>query len=87
MKREPDPYVAIFPKGALVRIADRNYLEQFAQTWRYHHPLQAEQLKFANVVTTIESIGFYHGGDQLYKLTGVPGIWHPECLRAEEGPA
>jgi hypothetical protein len=22
----------------------------------------------------------HHGGDELYKLKGVPGIWHEQCL-------
>lgn len=30
----------------------------------------------------VEKVGFYHGGDPLYKLDGVPGVWHEECLEA-----
>ena len=26
-------------------------------------------------------VGFYHGGDALYELEGVPGVWHEVCLR------
>ena len=25
--------------------------------------------------------GFYHGGDELYKLKGMPGVWHEQCLK------
>jgi hypothetical protein len=25
-------------------------------------------------------VGFYHGGDPLYSLDGVPGVWHERCL-------
>lgn len=27
-------------------------------------------------------IGYYHGGDELYWLKGVPGVWHERCLKA-----
>jgi hypothetical protein len=30
----------------------------------------------------IKSVGFYHGGDVLYEIEGVPGIWHERCLEA-----
>jgi hypothetical protein len=26
------------------------------------------------------SVGFYHGGDVLYVLEGIPGVWHESCL-------
>lgn len=26
------------------------------------------------------SVTFYHGGDELYELKGVPGLWHEACL-------
>jgi hypothetical protein len=25
-------------------------------------------------------VGFYHGGDVLYTLDGIPGLWHEQCL-------
>ncbi len=81
MNHEPGPYVALFPKGSSVRIESREALDDFAKTWRFHHPLLPEQLAYADFLTTVGSVGFYHGGDQLYILVGVPGIWHPECLR------
>lgn len=29
-----------------------------------------------------QTVGFYHGGDELYGLEGVPGLWHKQCLTA-----
>lgn len=76
-----DLYTATFPTGSKVRIADREFLENFLATWKYHHKLLPEQLAYANTVATVQKVGFYHGGDQLYNLEGIPGIWHEECLR------
>jgi hypothetical protein len=25
-------------------------------------------------------VGFYHGGDELYELASVPGIWHEQNI-------
>jgi hypothetical protein len=40
----------------------------------------AEQLVFAGSSATIASVGFYHCGDVLYVLEGIPGVWHESCL-------
>ena len=77
-----NPYKPTFPEGAMGRIADRAFLENFLATWKYHHKLQAEQLAYANREAAVERIGYYHGGDQLYNLVGIPCIWHEGCLRA-----
>jgi hypothetical protein len=79
-----DPYKAIFPEGSKVRIAATAVLEEFQKTWKYHHPLQPEQLQFAGVTAVVKSVGFYHGGDQLYVLEDVPGIWNEPCLEAAD---
>ena len=78
------PYNAEFPAGTRIRIAPRPDLERFREEWRYHDPLEAEQLDFADRVATVSRVGFYHGGDELYELADIPGIWHECCLRAEE---
>jgi len=39
-----------------------------------------EQLNYAGHVAEVEQVSFYHGGDVLYKLRGVSGIWHEQCL-------
>jgi hypothetical protein len=75
-------YQEKFPVGSSVRIADRDALEHFRATWRYHNPLAAEQLSFAGREAAIAAVGFYHGGDVLYTLQGVPGVWHEQCLSA-----
>jgi len=73
-------YKEEFPKGSTVRIADRAFLENFLQTWKLHNKLEPEQLNYAGQMAEVESVGFYHGGDELYKLKGVNGIWHEQCL-------
>lgn len=75
-------YKEEFPKGSMVKIASRPSLEYFLETWKLHNRLQFEQLSYAGKVAEVESVGFYHGGDELYKLKGVPGIWHEQCLEA-----
>jgi len=74
------PYVAAFEVGAEIQIIESQGLEQFMRTWHYHNPLQAEQLAYAGKIVRVARIGFYHGGDPLYELEGVPGIWHEQCL-------
>ena len=74
-------YNAEFPKGSTVRIAERPFLENFLDTWKLHNKLEPNQLDYANNTAEVESVGFYHGGDELYRLKGIPGIWHESCLR------
>ena len=75
------PYNPEFPKGTKVRIANRIVLEEFARTWKYHNPLRNDQLKLHDVEAVDEDVGFYHCGDELYKLKGLPGVWHEQCLK------
>ena len=74
------PYNEQFPVGTRVQIAPRDVLEEFRRTWSYHHPLTVEQLACAGQQATVRDVGFYHGGDVLYTLDGVAGIWHEQCL-------
>ena len=76
----PEPYVEQFPVGTRVRIADRDALERFQRDWGYHNPIQSEQLSFAGREAVVRDVGFYHSGDALYTLEGVPGVWHEPCL-------
>ncbi len=79
----PGPYQERFPIGCPVQVADSDALAHFKETWEFHHPLQEEQLQFAGLITTINSVGYYHGGDVLYGLRGTGGYtWHEACLRA-----
>ena len=79
--KEPIPYKEAYLKGAKVRVADRDFLEEFKREWKYHHKLIPEQFEYAGRMAAVEGVGFYHGGDALYKLEGIPGLWHEQCLR------
>jgi len=71
-----------FPLGACVRIATLEILEGFQRDWKYHHKIADEQLAYHGRITVVERASIYHGGDELYELRGVPGIWHERCLEA-----
>jgi hypothetical protein len=75
------PYHEHFPTGTSVRIADLMTLEEFHRTWKYHNKLQEQQLGYHDQIAVVKQVGFYHGGDALYELDGIPGIWHECCLR------
>jgi hypothetical protein len=75
-------YKAEFPQGSTVRIASRSFLQEFLKTWKLHNKLEPAQLDCAGQIAEVESVGFYHGGDELYRLKGIPGIWHEQCLEA-----
>ena len=81
------PYEEQFQVGSKVRVASRATLEQFRDTWRFHHPLVDEQLDWADREATVQQVGFYHGGDVLYRLAGIPGLWHEPNLTAISAPA
>jgi len=78
------PYDAKYSVGTAVRIADLSQLERFRAEWRFHHPLEQGQLVFAGRTAKIATVAFYHGGDVLYTLDEVPGIWHEECVHEPE---
>ena len=69
--REPTPYKALFPVGCAVRIADRDFLEEFMRTWQLHNRLQPNQLEHAGKSSKVVEVGFYHGGDPVYVLDGI----------------
>jgi hypothetical protein len=69
-----------YPVGTLVRIAPLDELQTFKRDWKYHHPLQEEQLKFAGSTDRVKGVAFYHGGDALYTLEVASGIWHAVLL-------
>jgi hypothetical protein len=73
-------YESAFQVGDRVRVASLVVLECFQKSWRLHNPLQTNQLYFAQREATVAQVGFYHGGDPLYVLEGVPGVWHEACL-------
>ena len=73
-------YKAAFPVGTSVRIASRERLDRHYREWKYHHKLQPVQLEFGGSIATVKEVSFYHGGDQLYVLDKLPGIWHEDLL-------
>ena len=74
--------VAEFEVGSEVRIADRAFLEEFLEAGQYHNELEPEQIDYASRIVKVKSVEFFHGGDEIYTLEGVPGAWHEECLSA-----
>jgi hypothetical protein len=78
--KEPIPYKEAFPEGTRVRVADRIFLEQFMAEWKYHHKLRPDQLPYADRETRVKAVAFYHGGDPIYTLEDVPGLWLEQCL-------
>jgi hypothetical protein len=79
------PYENVFAIGTPVRIKNRMHLEHFVRVWKYHNSLRDEQIAFADVATVVADVGFYHGGDPLYRLNDVPGVWHEDCLSPVSG--
>ncbi len=77
--------LANFNEGASVRLADRAVLEEFIRTWKLHHKLESEQLKYAGRMAEVEGVFMYHGGDILYKLKDIPGVWHQHLLTKVTG--
>jgi hypothetical protein len=74
------PYSALFPKGSTARTVAAERLREFKATWKYHHPLSDDQIAYGGWTAVVTSIGYYHGGDVIYELDGLPGIWHECCL-------
>jgi hypothetical protein len=82
MGKTKGPYNPEFLVGTWVRVADRETLEKFMAEWKWHNPLEPSQLQFAGQRAQVERAMVYHGGDELYQLKGIPGIWHEACLEA-----
>jgi hypothetical protein len=76
------PYKERFPEGTAVRVASRSTLKQ-QREWKNHHPITDEHLEYAGAASRVTSVGFYHGGDALYVLEGMPQLqWHEFSLEA-----
>jgi hypothetical protein len=50
-------------------------------TWKYHHNLRPAQLAYAERKVRVKRIAAYHGGDMVYTLEDIPGLWLEQCLR------
>jgi hypothetical protein len=66
-------------------MVDRNALERFRQNWEYDNPLRPSMLGFAGRAAVVHDVGFHHGGDPLYVLLDIPGVWREACLAADTG--
>jgi hypothetical protein len=79
------PYQECYPVGCRVRVASGSVLRGFVEpTWKFHHPVQPEQLKFAGFVSVVSHVAFYHGGDVLYNLRDTGDYtWHELCVVGE----
>jgi hypothetical protein len=73
---------AEFEVGAEVRIAELPFLQGFLEAGQYHNELEEEQLAYAGRTAKVKNVSFFHGGDEIYTLDGIPGVWHEECLTA-----
>ena len=74
MGKMTGPYKEEFPVSSRVRIINRDRLDRCKASWVYHHPLTLEQLSYAGTEAVVADVSFYHGGGELYRLTGIPGI-------------
>lgn len=82
----PGPYSERYPVGSAVRIASSEQLQEFLKTWKFHHALVPEQLKYAGMVTVVQAVGYYHGGDVVYTLRDTRDFaWLEPCLRDVDG--
>jgi hypothetical protein len=82
----PGPYSERYPVGSAVRIASLQQLQEFIRTWKFHHALIPEQLKYAGMVTVVQAVGYYHGGDVVYTLRDTRDFaWLEPCLRDVDG--
>jgi hypothetical protein len=68
-----------FQAGDRVRIKSLEILQEFTLHPVYQ-PLQESQFKYADKLAVIAESSMYHGGNILYQLKGVPGIWHQDLL-------
>ena len=74
-------YTSRWSAGDRVRVANSDELAAFRREWQYHTKLTDEQLRYGGAVVEVVNVGFYHGGDPLYQLRGLPGLWHEQLLR------
>jgi hypothetical protein len=80
MGKHKGPYNAEYPVGSQVSVIDLEALKRFKEYWKWHDPVTEEMLQYAGKSATVKSVGYYHGGDELYTLDVIPGIWHEACL-------
>ncbi len=71
-----------FAEGSAVEIASEDELKRFGAGWHYHHPITKKHLGYSGRRAIVSEVYFYHGGDKLYYLRGIPRLlWHEAVLR------
>lgn len=75
-----------FQAGDHVRIRSREILEEFNLHPIYQR-LQESQFEHAGKPAVIAESSMYHGGHILYRLEGIPGIWHQDLFLPAETSA
>ena len=76
------PYASRYQPGSRVQIAPLAELKEFMSSYKLHHALAPEQLRYAGEATTVRAVGYYHGGDPVYTLEGAGDFgWLEPCLR------
>jgi hypothetical protein len=81
MEEHVESYSARFAVGDVVCVVGLESLEGFRRPrWPYHHPIEPDKLELAGTGATIASVGYYHGGEALYELEVLPGVWHEATL-------
>lgn len=73
-------YHSAFEPGDIIRVKNETYLLNFQKTWKYHHNISDEQIKYANRKDKVKKVYYYHGGDPLYELVNAPGVWHEQLI-------
>jgi len=87
-RKPPGPYSERYPVGSPVKIASLKDLEEFMKTYKYHHALVPEQLRYAGMLTIVRAVEYYHGGDVIYVLEGTEKFaWLEACLRDADANA
>ena len=70
----------MFLIGDAVRIGDVADLERFQRLSAHPDPLPDSYFKYAGQVAEVIDTGYYPDGDNIYRLKGIPGVWHEGCL-------
>ena len=58
MGKTRGPYNEEYPVGSRVRIVHETKLEEFRKTWKWHHPLQEEQLRYSGATSVVQDVAF-----------------------------
>jgi hypothetical protein len=73
-------YHEAFRVGEKIRIKSKEYLLNFKKSWKYHNNITNDQIEYGGQEVYVDRIGAYHGGNLLYELKDVPGVWHEQLL-------